>query len=478
MGSEKHIKLSELNSRIHAAITDRFKRQTFWVVADINSHSFKADKKIHYFELVEKGSATNSIVAKIMGKAWGEGAMHLSDFEKNTGQRFTSNINVLVLVSVDYHGLYGLSLNILDIDTNFTLGILEQQRNATLVRLVAQNSFITKEGEQFSTLNSQLKLRTVIQKVAVLSGSNSAGNEDFRHTLENNDFGYVFEIDHYYTIVQGENNAKLFLDKLIEVFQSGKDYDAVIITRGGGAQSDFLIFDNYNIGRAVAKFPIPVITGIGHQKNVTITDLMAHTQTKTPTKAAEFIIAHNRNFEQRILSMQKSIVIKSQQLFLLNYQALEILKNKISTLARVLISDHKDSLLAINQKTINRSKSILYEHHKFLISTSLQIINRPQIILYNRSKDIDNTLGNLKTFINQYLRSQKGSLEHYSSSIKMMAPENILKKGYAIVRVNNQITSNAAAIEKGQEIEVILSDSILKTTVRQKIKYNGEETHL
>jgi exodeoxyribonuclease VII large subunit len=478
MESEKHIKLSELNNKISDALTDRFKGQTFWVVADITNHSYKADKKIHYFELVEKGTTTNSIVAKIIGKAWGTGSMHLSDFEKKTGQRFTNNINVLVLVSVDYHPLFGLSLNVLDIDTNFTLGILEQQRNATLKRLVEENSFIVKEGEQYITRNNQIKLRAVIQKVAVISGTNSAGLEDFRHTLENNDFGYVFEIDDYPTIVQGDNNAKVFLDKLIEVYRSGKLYDVVVITRGGGAQSDFLIFDNYNIGRAVAKFPIAIITGIGHQKNVSIVDLMAHTQTKTPTKAAEFIIAHNRSFEEHILSLQKNIVIKSQQLFLLHYQNLSNLKSSLSNNARQLLSGHKDILIAINQNTINSSKSILYKEHRLLVNMSHQISGKPRIILYNRINDISNTINNLKTFTNQYLRNQKGYLAHYSSSIRMMSPENILKKGYAIVKVNDKITSNADTIAVGDTIDVILADSIFKTTVKEKTKYNERDTDL
>ncbi|MGE6355315.1 exodeoxyribonuclease VII large subunit [Flavobacterium sp. NPDC079362] len=478
MGSEKHIKLSELNRKISDALSDRFKGQTFWVVADITNHSYKADKRIHYFELVEKGSTSNSIVAKIIGKAWGTGSMHLSDFEKNTGQSFTNNINVLVLVSVDYHPLFGLSLSVLDIDTNFTLGILEQQRNATLKRLVQENVFISKEGEQYSTTNNQLRLPAVIQKVAVLSGINSAGHEDFRHTLEHNDFGYVFQIDDYPTIVQGDNNAKLFLCKLIEIYTTGIQYDAVVITRGGGAQSDFLIFDNYNIGRAVAKFPIPVITGIGHQKNVSITDLMAHTQTKTPTKAAEFIIAHNRGFEQKILLLQKNIVIKSQQLFLVNYQSLSSLKSTISNSARELITGHKDALNTINQNTINSSKTILYQQHKMLLSLSHQVSAKPRIILYNRINDIDNTIRNLKTFTSGYLRNQKGYLGHYAASIRMMSPENILKKGYAIVKINDQIISNANTITVGDNIDVILSDIIFKTTVKQKTKYNGRDTDL
>ncbi|WP_394369529.1 exodeoxyribonuclease VII large subunit [Flavobacterium endoglycinae] len=231
MEPQQYIRLSQLNDQIHDAIHSRFRGETYWVVADITSHSFKADKKIHYFELVEKAEKNSAITAKIMGKAWGEGAVHLSDFEKKTGQRFTNNLHVLVKVSVDYHPLYGLSVNVLDIDVNFTLGVLEQQRNATLARLVAENDFIIKTAEGYSTLNSRLKLPLAIQRVAVISASNSAGNEDFRHTLEHNNFGYAFQIDDYHTIVQGDNNARLFLNKLIEVFNTGIPYDAVVITR-------------------------------------------------------------------------------------------------------------------------------------------------------------------------------------------------------------------------------------------------------
>ncbi|TDW47773.1 OB-fold nucleic acid binding protein [Flavobacterium sp. 270] len=147
MVPENFITLSELNHKIHQAVNDLFKGHTYWVVADVTSHTFKADKKIHYFELVEKGEKNSAITAKIMGKAWGEGAVHLSDFEKKTGQRFTNNLHVLVKVSVDYHPLYGLSVNVLDVDVNFTLGVLERQRNATLKRLEQENDFITKTAE-------------------------------------------------------------------------------------------------------------------------------------------------------------------------------------------------------------------------------------------------------------------------------------------------------------------------------------------
>lgn len=475
MNTVAHIKLSELNAKINNVIETAFNTQTFWVIADITNHTFRQQKNYHNFELVEKDQHSNNIIAKVSGKAWGSGSTRIKNFEQVTGQKFTNNINVLVQVKVTFHSVYGLALDIVDIDTNFTLGVLEQQRQATLQKLVAENAFIQKVGDRYITKNNQLPLPAIIQKIAVISSKTSAGGEDFKHTLQNNPFGYKFFIDDYYTVVQGEANADQFLTKLIEVFQSQKPYDAVVITRGGGAQTDFLIFDNYNIGRAVAKFPIPIITGIGHQKNETIADLMAHTQTKTPTKAAEYIIAHNKAFEDAILSFQKTILIKSQQLFSTHFQNLSALNSIVVNNTRNILNNYKDSLVQINQVTINTSKSIIFNNKNELVQITSAILSKPKIILYNRINDIKNTISNLNTFNALYLKNQRGYLGHYVSIINMMAPNNILKKGFAIVKANNKITSNPDEIKVGSDIDIILAETQIKSTVKQKSKYNGTE---
>ena len=478
MNTVAHIKLSELNAKINNVIETAFNTQTFWVIADITNHTFRQQKNYHNFELVEKDQHSNNIIAKVSGKAWGSGSTRIKNFEQVTGQKFTNNINVLVQVKVTFHSVYGLALDIVDIDTNFTLGVLEQQRQATLQKLVAENAFIQKVGDRYITKNNQLPLPAIIQKIAVISSKTSAGGEDFKHTLQNNPFGYKFFIDDYFTVVQGEANADQFLTKLIEIFQSQKPYDAVVITRGGGAQTDFLIFDNYNIGRAVAKFPIPIITGIGHQKNETIVDLMAHTQTKTPTKAAEYIIAHNKAFEDAILSFQKTILIKSQQLFSTHFQNLSALNSIVVNNTRNILNNCKDSLVQINQVTINTSKSIIFNNKNELVQITSAILSKPKIILYNRINDIKNTISNLNTFNTLYLKNQRGYLGHYVSIINMMAPNNILKKGFAIVKANNKITSNPDEIKVGNDIDSILAETQIKSIVKQKSKYNGTEFNI
>ncbi|HEX8060098.1 MAG TPA: exodeoxyribonuclease VII large subunit [Cyclobacteriaceae bacterium] len=430
-----HIRLSELNQKIGSALNNAFSEASFWVVADVTSHTFREEKSYHSFELVEKDPFSNRVIAQVRAKAWGFGSDRIEQFERQTGQRFTNNINVLVNVSVEYHPAYGLQVNLLDIDPAFTLGVLEQQRLAVLEDLISKNAeFIRKVGDRYFTRNNQLKLGAVIQKIAIISSKTSAGAEDFLHTLNNNPHGYKFSIDNYYTAMQGESNADQFVAKIIEVYNSGRQYDAVVITRGGGAQTDFLIFDNYHIGRAIARFPVPVITGIGHQKNETIADLMAHTSTKTPTKAAEFIIEHNRRYEDALVSLQRMIVIKSQQIFSNSFRALAANNLDIINSTRNILSHHKDNLTSIRKSTVVHLRSML--------------------------------------------QLQQRSLEHFSSLVRVARPDSILKRGFAIVKSGNRIVTNTDDIEVGSKLDIILSGSVLNTTVNQKTKRDGAGSDL
>jgi exodeoxyribonuclease VII large subunit len=451
------IKLSELTSQIQQVIDGAFGHKTFWIIADITNYTYKPQSNYHYFELVEKDKTAAKILAKVAGRAWGNASLNITNFEKATGQKFKNDINVLIQVSVQYNPSFGLQLNLLDIDTNFTLGLFEQQRKETLERLLRENqAFIKRAGEGYITRNSELALNQVIQRIAVISSDTSAGFQDFKHTLEHNPFDYKFYIDDYFALVQGDGNAKQFLARVIEVFESQKPYDALVIIRGGGAQTDFLIFDNYELNRAIAKFPIPVITGIGHQKNETIADLMAHTSTKTPTKAAEFIIAHNRAFEDNLIGTQKMILIKTYQ----------------------MINHHKDRLVRLNQITINTTRNLLHEHHKTIMNLSGMILTNPRIIISNRRKDLSNLQLNLQSYSKLYFLNKTAHIAHFQSVMRIMSPQNILNKGFAIIKVDGKIAGNADQIEVGTELTVRLASSEIKTIVKSKSAYDENEFNL
>lgn len=462
------LRLSQLTAGISDAVQQAFKQQQFWVIADITNHSYKAEKNYHNFDMVEKEAGSANLLAKISGKAWGVGSRQITNFEEQTGQRFTNNIQVLALVAVEYHAVYGLSVNLLDIDTNFTLGVLEQQKKATLEKLVAQNEFITRLGDAYVTYNKSLDLKPVIQRIALLSSSISAGAEDFKHTLENNSFGYKYHVDDYFASVQGDQNASQLLGKLIEIYNSGIPYDAVVITRGGGAQTDFLLFDNYRIARAVAKFPIPIITGIGHQKDQSITDLMVHTQTKTPTKAAEFIIAHNRNFEQALLSLQKDILIASQQLLSANNKELADTRHDIVMGAKDILNKKKEILASVNHGIIEQSRTLLFTQNRKLLQLSSKAIANTRVTLTNRKNNIDTAREKLTRVAMASLKNHNANIEGYNTTVKLMSPANILKKGYGIVKVDGEIVSNVDKINEGTVIEVILADTNIRATVTEK----------
>lgn len=451
------IKLSELTGQIQDVIQGVFGSKTFWVIADITNYTYKPQSNFHYFELVEKDKSSARILAKIGGRAWGNASVNISNFEKATGQQFKNDINVLVQVAVQYNPAFGLQLNLLDIDTNFTLGRFEQQRKETLDKLLRDNpAFIRMVDGQYHTRNSDLTLNLVLQHIAVISSDTSAGYHDFKHTLENNTFGYHFEVDDYFALVQGEGNAKQVLAKLLEVFNSGKKYDALVIIRGGGAQTDFLIFDNYELNRAIAKFPIPIITGIGHQKNETIADLMAHTSTKTPTKVAELLIAHNRNFEDALFVQQQQIVIRTFQ----------------------MMNFHKEQLNRLNQLTINSSRSLLHEKHRDILNLSGMILANPRIIISNKKKDLNNLRANLKSFNRIYFLNHARYISHFESIVRLMSPQNILNKGFAIVKINGVIVNDAAQVKIGSALTVTLATAEINTQVLSKLPRNGKEFEL
>jgi exodeoxyribonuclease VII large subunit len=479
LSTPQSIRLSELSARVSRAIEEAFSYTSFWVIADVTNHTYKSQKDYHYFELVEKAEGTNMILAKFSGSAWGTGSQKITEFEKVTGQRFTGGLNVLVKIIVKYQATYGLQLTLQDIDINFTLGALEQQRQATLLRLVRDNpEHIRLEDGRLKTSNQSFVLNRAIQHIAVISSSTSAGFQDFQHTLENNGFGYLFTVDPYFALIQGDHNAGLLVDKIIEVYRSGIAYDALVIIRGGGAQTDFLIFDHYAIARAIARFPIPVITGIGHQKNETLADLVAHTATKTPTKAAEFIIAHNREFEQELLQLQKNLVIKAQQLLSVENKKLSMIRTSVVTGTRSMITIHKDTLVRNNQITINTTKSILYRHRASLDSLAGKLSIGPQRMVYKHQADIKNVCGNLKTFNSLYLKSKDYHLQHFASVIRLMSPENILSKGFAIVKSKGKIRGNADGINLGEEITIILAKQQMVATVTSKEDHDGTEFDL
>lgn len=473
------ITLSELNNQIELVVNAAFKDKTYWIVAEVSGHKFYSNNDRHYFTLVEKMPDSQTEVAKLRAVSWQKGSRRIAEFEKTTGQKFTNGIQVLIKVEVVYHVIHELSLNLLDIDPSFTIGNLAKQRSKTLEDLTANNpDAIQLINGEYITTNKKLAHGQVIQQIALITSSNSLGYTDFMNTIRTNRFHYSFSIDNYFSTVQGVDAEASLIDSLVKVFNSGKRYDAVVIVRGGGAKTDFLVFDTYRVARAVARFPIPIITGIGHHEDISVVDLMAHTHTNAPTKAAEFIVAHNKAFEDEVIAAQKAIIIKSQQVISKHFQTVNAINNSVLNKSRNLLNRHKDNLSIFNRIVVNNTKSILFNQQSAISAIAHKMITRPQIITGNNLNNLRNISSNLLVFSRKLLKSERGYVGHFESVVNLMQPVNILKKGFAILYYNGNVISGAQGLKEGDILDVKLIDAHLKTEIKSNHSNDGQQFNL
>ncbi|HNP47843.1 MAG TPA: exodeoxyribonuclease VII large subunit [Bacteroidia bacterium] len=473
------LKLSDLTRKVEQTIRQTFGEEFFWVVAEISGHKFYPNQDRHYFEFVEKLEGSSVETAKLKGIAWTQGAQAIRLFENGTGQLFGNGLQVLAKVKLDYHIVFGLQLILLDIDHSFTLGNLEKQRRQTLLRLVHENpDFIRFENGEYRTLNKEKEFGQVIQHIALIASPNSEGYTDFIHTLRSNEFGYTFDVDNYFSSVQGGEAERELIQTLVSIYSSQKAYDAVVMIRGGGAKTDFLVFDTYALSRAVAKFPIPLITGLGHHKDVSIVDLMANTNTKTPTKSAEFIISHNRKFEDKILETRQRVVIRIQQSLSLQQQRINAINSRLIDCAKNSLVLQKEDLHQHRQSILDETKNILFSKHKQLDQQLNLLSTKPRMIAQQGKLELNNLIDRIHTFTEKYFITQEGSLNHFSAIVKIMSPSSILQRGFAIVQSKGKIVKDAANIEAGEEIQITMQDAELKTKVIIKTQRDGNSTDL
>jgi exodeoxyribonuclease VII large subunit len=446
------------------------------VLADVASHKYHAPKGFHYFDLVEKGD--RNLLAKVNAVAWTEGASRIREFERLTGQRFGDDIHVLVCVRVDYHPVYGLKLTLVDIDARFTLGQLEAQRQAVLERLLREMpNDVWLVGDRYKTTNAALRLPKVIQRIAVVASERSAGYEDFRHSLESQHHGFSFKLTPFDTLVQGPENAGAIVRRLNEIAGMPDAFDAVVIVRGGGAQTDLLIFDQYEVAAAVAALHIPVFTGIGHLRNETITDLMAHTASKTPTECAEHIIAHNRNFEDQLMALRQRIILRAQQQMNGAERAQRQTEQRLTQTVQWRLGDERTN----NEQLMYR----LFHAVRNRISEEKQTLGRSSIILSltpERLVRCDDALQQQTLQLNKQVRytieQQQRELTHLTSIIRLSSPDEALKRGFAILKKDGKIITDPSPLNPGDEIDITLKDTEITTRIIQKSPRNGNEFDL
>ena len=388
----------QLTSTIQQVL-DKELEPLIWVVGELAD--FRQAPQGHvYFELVEKEG--NQVQAKIRANIWQFTFRTVAaKFESVTGTTLKSGMKVLAQVSVTYHSVYGLSLNVKDIDPSFSLGERARIRQETINRL-------TQEGKLRSNAHFQLPL--VIQRIAVISSSTAAGYGDFINQIEGNPSGYKIYYRLFPSLMQGNEAVPQLLAAMDHVAKEAAklQLDALVILRGGGAQLDLDCFDNYALALKIAEFPLPVFTGIGHERDETIADLVAHTRLKTPTAVAEFILSSYREFEDHLGIAAQRLDWITRSKFKEQERSLQSLGFRIQGEAKQLLSRGEDRIRTCSSRI-------------FLAATSRR---KQELITLSQKGE------QLKKESQRYLKQQKDRVSQLELQSRQLNPASLLEKGY------------------------------------------------
>lgn len=392
------LSLYDLNALVRHHI-ERGLPDEYWVQAELSD--VRTNSTGHcYLEFIQKDPRSNSLVAKARGIIWSN-IFHLLKpyFEESTGQAFVSGIKVLVQVTVTFHELYGYSLTVQDIDPTYTLGDMARRRKEILDQLAAEGVL---------TLNKELEMPPLPQRIAIISSPTAAGYGDFCHQLQHNPRGFFFRTELFPALMQGDRVEESILSALDRILARQDDFDVVVIIRGGGATSDLSGFDTYLLAASCAQFPLPVITGIGHERDDTVLDSVAHTRVKTPTAAAEFLISR-----------------------------LDIAADRLETLAGHL----RESVLS----RLSEERRRLDEYKNRIPSAVVRRLSAAKLELLTVRKDIFQS-------VTASLSRQRHRLELLQQRLTDASPEKMLARGYSLTLKDGKVVKDVSSLREGDEI--------------------------
>lgn len=477
---ETQLSLLELNQLIKDTLEDAFSGLV-WVKAEISEMTVNRTGHC-YLELVEVDPSTKSVLARARATIWSYSFRMLRPyFETTTGQAFGQGIKVLVSAKVEYHPVYGLSLNIRDIDPTYTMGDMARKRREIIQQLQEDGVY---------DMNRELQLPLVPQRVAIISSPTAAGLQDFMNQLENNPANIHFYTKLFPAVMQGTETAASIINALELVFQYEDFFDVVCIIRGGGAQLDLASFDHYELAYHVAQFPIPVITGIGHDKDETVIDLVAHTKMKTPTAVAEFLVTGAETFEQMLLELESRFVDMVQerleeeqnyleeavstlklgvrQLVTEEEHRFEINRIQLRSNAPKLLKVKNDRFQKYSQRLSGAGQRLLKDEMYDLQKKIGELQYRSQRLFRNGQSKLDESTHVLKIRMTDGFRLQKNKLETFEVKKRLVDPVRVLQRGYSLAYKNGKIIKSVTELSEGDELQTRLADGRVISRIIKK----------
>lgn len=411
-----YISLFELSQLIRQTLEQHLE-QSYWVVAEIGE--LRQHQRGHcYLELIEKKNEV--LVTKQRATIWSSSYRTISqNFEQVTGQRLSPGINILCQVQVQYHELYGLSINIREIDPNYTLGERARKRAEIIQRLITEGVY---------DLNRRHSLPVAAQRIAVISSATAAGWGDFLHQLLMNPYRYRFDVELYQASMQGDGAGESICQALELITKASTPFEAVVIIRGGGARIDLDCFDQYELAVSIARYHLPVLTGIGHERDETIADLVAHTRLKTPTAVAEFLIAGLRSYETEVEGMANAVFAYAGDYLLHQKQQLRQWQQQLQLGVKSMVIGQQKNLKQLGASLTANSR------HRFRFD----------------AERLRNLQRSLYTVVDKALCQEASTLDHLAITLHLQDPQRLLKKGYTLSYLEGKPLHTAPAPQPGQ----------------------------
>lgn len=434
--SPNTITLQEFNNRIKRLLADP-SVMNCWVVAEttdvrINQHC--------YLQLLEKNPKTGATVAKIKAIIWGNQFRFLNArFKQVTGRDIGNDMKIMVCLSVNYSPQYGLTVVINDINPEFTLGDMERQRQEILNRL-------TQEG--IIGQNKTVPVPPVLQRIAIVSAAGAAGYGDFMKQLTDNKYGVCFYPCLFQATMQGVKTVPTVLAALDKVEQNQHLFDCVVIIRGGGGTEELNSFDNYDLARRVATFPLPVIVGIGHERDITVLDYVAGIRVKTPTAAAEHIILQAANALAHIGDLSNQVV--------------SIARDYIAR-AKEQLSYYAGNLPIMAQRIIDTNTLRL---QNFIQNIPLHVQRR----IEGENAQLARQKDAIKNAVAQVKMKETMRLEALGDKIELLSPRKVMARGYTLTTCEGKIMTDAAQLEAGKQVTIHFRDGKVVAGTQSVIK--------
>lgn len=466
-----YLSLQELGALIKTTIQSTLSDE-YWVTAEIAQLNCHYHSGHCYIELVEKTDA--SVTAQMRATVWARDYKRITAaFLNMTGQELQPGMKVLVLARVIFHEVYGLSLNIKDVDPRYTLGEMALRRKQILEQL-------TREG--IIDMNRKVHLPPVLQRIAVVSSVTAAGYRDFLSRLENNPYGYQFSHRLFQAYVQGEKAEESILHAVRECLRFRDRFDAIVLIRGGGSTIDLHCFDSYPVAKEIALSPLPVLTGIGHEKDETVADRVANMRLITPTAVAEFLISRAKLFEDNIDALKHALITRTRELVHRERLSLKSLAENLSQCSRHFLLSIS-GILGNNMHALQaRALSAIRNPSLRLAAFEGRLKNASDSLLKTMSRTLVEYVRALKVHPKHMLTMHTQMLEKHATTIRLLNPLNILKRGYSLTLLKGRVLKDISHVSKADIIDTRLYNgsiiSIVEDIREEKQSEQAEKTHL